>query len=186
MPLSVNWLTHVIGTGFLTTPGHHAVRRHTVRRLYGDDAAADDRGLGEVADRGLGQKPIGEDDLDPVVGQDLGRAPVDLRHTADRGLRRALDLYPIADLKRPLHLDGQAGKEVPESLLQGQADDRGQEGRGGEQRAQCDTRFAEGHEGHAEVDQRLHDVADDARQRAPETVADQPLDQEQERGAAET
>ena len=119
----------------------------------------------------LDEHAVGHDQRLPVAGLDARRSPADLGHAA----RDLAHRDPVALRHRAVHLEGQAGHEVSEGVLEGEADDRGEHGRGGDQPRDVEARVRgdgeEGHDrgpGHEHVAQDLGDIEARLGQEQPE------------------
>ena len=100
---------------------HRALHLVGRRRVAGADLDLDarrDRRLGVVEDRLLRDDAVGNDQELAGLGAQLGGAPGDLLHLA----LAVAELHPVADAKRLLDLNREAGKQVAERVLQREAD----------------------------------------------------------------
>ena len=84
----------------------------------------------EVRERRGGQHRVGHDQQ-PAAGIDMRCAPVDFDHAAFRRRR----FYPVAELKRLLEQDEQARDDLPDGVLQRQAEHDRRHAERGEQAA---------------------------------------------------
>jgi FKBP-type peptidyl-prolyl cis-trans isomerase SlyD len=111
-------------------------------------------------------------------------SPFDLEHAPD-ARRVGVELDPVAEAERPLHLDGEAGEEVPQRLLQREPDDRREQRRRREQRAEVDVHRAERAEQDEQVDDALREVVDDPRQRLGHPPPEDDVEREDDEEAAQ-
>ncbi len=151
--------------------------RETTGERDVDRPSRDRARLRVVRDRHLRERPVGDHDLHVVGGDDLGRTPADLEDLADVTFV-LVELDPIAHVERTLELDGEPREHVPERLLEGQTDDRGEERRRREERAGVDPGPAQRRDEDDEVDERLSEIADDPRERRLSTASEADVEHE--------
>ena len=73
------------------------------------------------------------------------------------------DLHPVAPAEGPREVQGQPGQDVAEDALQGEAEDGGQDGRGGEEGRDVDAEDPlEDHEDEGQVDDGQDEAVEDA------------------------
>src|SRR6185312_2366651 len=97
-------------------------------------------------------------------------APPDTLDTAEV----AVEVYPVARLEGLLELQREPAENVAERFLKRQADDRGDERRGGEKRRDVDVELQTSHEEeHDRVDEKRGEIAKDRREVGPPTARDQ-------------
>ena len=166
----------------------HPLGRHVVGRHHEQAPPRPGLGLGEVADRGLGQLSVGNDHVSLVERNHLRGPPVDLDHLADVGLVLVV-LDPVTHLERPLGVDREAREHVAQRVSEGEAERRRHQGRSREQVAGVDARLVEHrHERGGEQHPAKH-VEEDPRPRAgkpfPERHGEDHQGRLQERGEQE-
>jgi hypothetical protein len=94
-----------------------------------------------------------------------------------------LELDPVAELERRLHLQREAAHEVAERVLEGETDD-GREERGGrEERAWLDADRPQREQEDDDVDDRLREVAEDTRRRSMRPPAEDDVNGEEDKAA---
>ena len=107
----------------------HRVRRREIACPHLDFDSALRRRLRIVGNRLLRDNVVGNDDEVAGLGSQLRCAPGDLRDSSFK----VADSNPVTNVERPLALNGQPGKGVPQRVLQRKADDHRTDRRRGEQ-----------------------------------------------------
>ena len=121
-------------------------------------------GLGEIADRGLGELAVGNDDVGVIERDHLRGPPIDLHHPTNVSLIGVV-LDPITDLERMLGVDGEAGEDVAEGVFEGEAEHRGDQSRAGDQFAGVDPGIPKDDQQRHRQHHAAEDVDEDLRHR---------------------
>ena len=158
----------------------HPLRRHLVRRDDVDRAPRPGLGLGEIADRRLGQLSVGDDDVRLVERQHLRGPPVDFDHLADVGLIGVV-LDPVPDLEGMLGVDRQPREDIAEGVLEGEPEDRGEQRRSGQQPGGIDPGVPQHRQEGGRQHQEAEDVEKDPRQGPGDPLPDRHREDEEDR-----
>ena len=136
--------------------------------------------LREIADRGLGELTVGDDHVGLVERDHLRGPPIHLDDPADMG-RHGVVLDPITDFERMLGVDGEAGEDVAERVLEGEPKHGGDQRRAGDELAGIDPRVPEDDQQRHGQQQATEDVDEDLRHRPGDALPDTDHDQQQGR-----
>jgi hypothetical protein len=158
--------------------GNDARRRHAGVDHEVEDAAPLQRrtvALADDLDARLHQHAVRDHHGFPVARLDQRGAPADVAHAAAHGV----EADPVADAHRVVELQRDAGEHVAEGVLHRKRDHRRQDGGGGDEAGEIESRAAQLHEAVDDVKAHDRQVLGDARQPAAGERQEQP-----ERGEA--
>ena len=166
--------------------GNDLVGGHVIADADAEHARVRRLGEAVVEDAVAGHLVVGHGEGVAVPGAQARRPPGDLLHFPVA----IADLHPIPHAERRFRVEGDAREEVPEAVLQREADHRADHRRGAEKERQLDPEPAVGDHGRPDAIEKDgdHAVEQRGRRRPPlaaedgvEGDADRPHEQDQER-----